>query len=917
MAGTKRSRSAKSDKRRVPLQHRLPNPPAVFVGREEDLSWLVDALTRATVAVIAGPPGIGKTALALAACADPRLSSRAESSVFVEAPPGPGIQAVLETIRALASVAGTEADLEALQRDPEAAIEYALELAEECSTWIVLDDAARSDDETLDVFIGTFARFARDSRLLVTTRRPPRMRATDGQVRVLGGLPPGSMKELADHWAPNDSKTHEAIAGAERSPGELRRRLFAGADPDEGREALLQNLPTAARDLLGTLARIDTGIGEDTLHQLASPAAVSPLLQLENVGAVLRGPSGVRVHETWRESVEAMATATSLGRAVEVLSSSKRPEDWVRAISVALQAQDRSTARTLLDERLEKVVTSGFAAPLLRALQVGGAEFREARLACAASLGNPTALAQVRRADAQDHSLTWVRTLYLEGRVQTAYERSQSLAETGGESVRAGALHLAARCALQLGEHAQVHVLLEGSEEVEAEVLRALADARSSDASAAAKELTEDRARYFMARCEGAPLQLVADVVELLLDGGRPDLAVFADRLGPSAKAELVEARALLLALARACLIRAEVAQARALADRVRPYVRGASIVRPRLHHVDVERRLLAGELEGLGLLIDTCLHEARGVDAAVVLRLTDARATLDGWFGGEVVEPPGPYSALIAARDGATSQQKVDSVLEPTLAAAVLLANGDTAAAIAQAKDGRERAARRQRHSWAAEATLLEAEACLAGERESEVDTLLAPLRVPGWGAHRLSGEADGIAAIAGTIHMGELERRAARMYEAPVAARRCRALLGGEVALDEIDLRVLESAAVRVGTVTPLEPMSAWAPGWGIDRVETSVWLSDGQTLDMRKRAVAWRVLTTILDAGGAATKEQLVLGVWEEREYHPGRHDTRLHVTMRKLRKIIEARPDDPERLLTLEDGYRLGGRVRVRT
>lgn len=67
---------------------------------------------------------------------------------------------------------------------------------------------------------------------------------------------------------------------------------------------------------------------------------------------------------------------------------------------------------------------------------------------------------------------------------------------------------------------------------------------------------------------------------------------------------------------------------------------------------------------------------------------------------------------------------------------------------------------------------------------------------------------------------------------------------------------------------------------------------------------------MVTTLVDKGGEASKEELVLGAWEERLYHPERHDPKLHVAVRALRKTIERDPSNPELLRTADDGYALG-------
>ena len=59
---------------------------------------------------------------------------------------------------------------------------------------------------------------------------------------------------------------------------------------------------------------------------------------------------------------------------------------------------------------------------------------------------------------------------------------------------------------------------------------------------------------------------------------------------------------------------------------------------------------------------------------------------------------------------------------------------------------------------------------------------------------------------------------------------------------------------------------------------------------------------------------TNKELVRAAWDEDEYHPLRHDGKLHVAVRKLRETIEDDPKKPIRLATTDDGYRLGGPVR---
>jgi DNA-binding response OmpR family regulator len=96
----------------------------------------------------------------------------------------------------------------------------------------------------------------------------------------------------------------------------------------------------------------------------------------------------------------------------------------------------------------------------------------------------------------------------------------------------------------------------------------------------------------------------------------------------------------------------------------------------------------------------------------------------------------------------------------------------------------------------------------------------------------------------------------------------------------------------------------------------VRREVWTESGTTIDMAHRAVLWELLAALAERGGRATNEELVGRVWNERSYHPLRHDNRLRVSVRKLREAIEDEPAAPAKLITTGDGYALGQGARLR-
>src|SRR5262249_44040121 len=143
--------------------------------------------------------------------------------------------------------------------------------------------------------------------------------------------------------------------------------------------------------------------------------------------------------------------------------------------------------------------------------------------------------------------------------------------------------------------------------------------------------------------------------------------------------------------------------------------------------------------------------------------------------------------------------------------------------------------------------------------------------------------------------LRPGALDEIAGADAVAPVAARRAQALLGASPALDVIDRLVLSAAQRRPGWAGLERPCSSSEAraAWGLDEERCEVWLPEGRTVDLRPTPLLLRLLGALADAGGAASKEVLVTAAWGEREYHPLRHDNRLQVAMRKLRRLVEDR------------------------
>jgi hypothetical protein len=135
--------------------------------------------------------------------------------------------------------------------------------------------------------------------------------------------------------------------------------------------------------------------------------------------------------------------------------------------------------------------------------------------------------------------------------------------------------------------------------------------------------------------------------------------------------------------------------------------------------------------------------------------------------------------------------------------------------------------------------------------------------------------------------------------------AGRRSRALLGGDAELDHVDAKVV--ARARSSSVKPVRVTAGAGarPGLGLDSRTSRVWLPSGGQVDLARKPVAMKILLALLDGGGRATKEELVIKVWSIDDYHPLRDDKRLQVAIGRLRALL----GDESLVETTEDGYRI--------
>lgn len=92
-----------------------------------------------------------------------------------------------------------------------------------------------------------------------------------------------------------------------------------------------------------------------------------------------------------------------------------------------------------------------------------------------------------------------------------------------------------------------------------------------------------------------------------------------------------------------------------------------------------------------------------------------------------------------------------------------------------------------------------------------------------------------------------------------------------------------------------------------------ERALVLPDGQRVDLGKQFVLLNLLKLFgEDPGKSISKEDIVRKVWKE-DYHPLRHDNKIHATILRLRRLIEKDAKHPVFILNTEDGYCMSAKL----
>ena len=725
---------------RTPLKYRVPNPPPLFVGREDGLQRLEAALERAPLALVCGPAGIGKSAL-VAQWVHTAAPTRGDRVIYLRQLPGqPNTQLVYSLLRTLRQAEAVE-DRETLIADLDVAFEEILSLAEAGAWWVVLDDVRQDQDEGGQL-LTTLSTYASQSRWIAISESPPPGHANlAGQVVQLGGLSDAMLMKVAKGLSPSSATPDafdRAVLRAAGSPWMLLRALDA-VSAEQGSDRHLPLLhpadPTSAR-ALRVLALAAVPLSRALLSAFGPLPDESLLGDLERSGLLSRTSGGLQLHDLARNTIlrddSAHPELDALKQRFAIfLGQREEPEALVEAVRLAVELDDSERVSEILSREGDNLIRSGYAPWLWSVLERSEQSFAAAwRLRCASLLGNPTILGQVRRpaSGKSTEHLAWVRALFAQADPLEALDELEALLVDPDAHVRAEAQLLQASCLRCLGHYPEAEAVLE-KVRAPAPALERMRQAVAFRLHAESRGVAVDEARAALALVERDKTpHLAAEIANALLIAGdvlrAGEVIEMARGIARGADLALLASRELHVAEAVLCIHLGRLERAHRMLRELEPYVRTTSQLRARVQVARALLRLAWGDLEGFDVWLEAACTEVRGIDAGAFQVLSAVRSYYEGCVasggGSKRSAAPGIVTPLVGFAVVTTETPKI--VGDPALVAALqahrdaakLLAAGDYTGAQSAARAA-ARALARVRLLWlAAEAALVLGDAAL-----------------------------------------------------------------------------------------------------------------------------------------------------------------------------------------------------------
>ncbi|MFO0556563.1 MAG: AAA family ATPase [Polyangiales bacterium] len=904
------------------LEGRVPAPPSVFVGREQDRRRLAVLLNRHRSVTVCGPGGLGKTSLALTVLHH-AFSSWLERVRWVAARSNTGL------VRAMCAALGVE--------ERNMSVSSLFLLAESQRLVIVIDDAHELDADERDALYSVVERYAIESRWLLLSRVAPAP-GPDRVLLSLQSLSSDELDELAHEINPAlDSEDRARLSRAAAGSPLRLRLLLSGAIADE-----VQAPPLARGEglsLLCALQWLSHPVSRSLLDALVGDADAQ-LSRIDARALLERTARGVRLHDEARALLGAPPPLDDAlrDRLSDELLRSDQPALWLEAMRLLLATQAQPRALDAVDRRGAALLDAGLARSLATLLEP--VDHRRARrwlLRALTQYPSPALLELIVEPEPSDVEARrdFATALFRIGRMNDAARVcDESLAFASAERRFDLALMSATTVAVQ------------------GDLLRALALAERL-------EPVLDRQRFAVDSylCRGYAL------------AARPDLASqIVDRWCEAPEIPQVD-RAIALQLVYAAGLLGRVRDARTLLARIdagQSYDRWSTLLAwlqlelesGRLDRVQalheqlalewaangylapilefvaiataIDRGLWEGTVERLNTLSQTLAASEDRQTLALVDALADELATC-GIAGIPRIDRPAINSGAVFnrwRRERLRDQRELDPpfvtasvdrrdlrtmVLAHSCEAQLAALEGDLLSAARSVDEARAIAQRAGlvRSFFAIErngavlAACMRDDARLSRHRETFVE-LAAEMPSRRAGAWARFCELCAAPEPPPPSHWMALHDADAELAVLVLA------LLGAKHNADRWQLAAIEGICARWPEhqyiVQPaVERLGREA--WTLDAHRATLRVGEEAELDL-SRSEQTASMIELLARERAATKRVLAERVWGVRDYHRLRDDKRIEVAVRKLRLKIERDPSRPRRWLTDRDGYTLG-------
>jgi hypothetical protein len=801
--------------------------------------------------------------------------------------------------------------------------------------------------------------FARTSRWIFVSRVQPEVPELAAQTIHVAGMQASELsllcRSVAPSWPAEDLE--RAARAASGSPWRLlqlavsRQHTFAQTLMRSPEEDLFSGLDPLAQTLLSKLCQVDRPL---PLSALVEDSTVPWLASLSRRGLIeLSADARVRAHDVTRgllsSAISSDRSKLWAEQVAEGLRSRPESECALEAIGLFLRCGQTEKAALISAERADEIVAGGGAARLWQQLQAEHHPgFLAAKRSCALSLEGGPALAwfiSEPPPEDLDLRLKWITGLNLASQLPRVLSecidleacaekvhRSDLLAEA--QLLRAEVLCNLARPS----ESAQLLEALSPKDPVHQAVRESLLArtwlllGRSHEAA----QLAERLATRFSTLDSAAKARVFPALVALLGDLGRM-------RAVARITAETDDVMDYVYQHRVHHLI-----EAGDLDSGVKAYARWMPFSRwPPLFAIPMrllytQLCLMRGAFDGLEQHVSETTREAERLGnqefigwtlaGQYLLAILRARPAIESAAAAAAIRTTGPEAffraalvQVLAMRTG--GEIPVAGWLEESALPDIIDVRINWHRAFAMRAIFESDWAQARRHTeamgvlaedngvamYSCDTLVLRAElALLMGDPQraaSEAEALA--VRATAMGSKHYGGEAEFFKAVSESpcINPGLLEQLALRVDEAPVAARRARALLSG-IEGDFYDRKIV-AAINRLNDVelVSLSPAGVkhHRAGWGLDCVRKQVWFAEREPLDLARQKQAWDLLMAIADSG-EISKDALAMGVWSLPDYHPLRDDKRLQVGLSRLRDALG--DEAGRRIETTATGYRIG-------